>query len=772
VRRIPYRLGLLIVALILMAFSGSRHSPAQDALDVGQVLTRVYAGYGGYALPVANSALARQWAADGGLAWQVGMNYSTIPVFIDILHRQPMARRVRVAVTSEFGYALEEMQQAGAGTGATAPRSPAVSVTREVLVPPSVPVSISLLPRTCPPSRPGNIQRLAVKVEIEGQQQPLIYSPEVIQLEPAHLYSLYLDGPAGDFYRDYVNQDNHLDLQIPIATDEAQQQVLAELLATRLYTMGIDHHEMTLAPLAARDFAFVVASLEQVRAWPEEDQQALLAFMVSGGRLCLFNADGRWQGLNLTADALPVGRGYLLPVAGDFAAARQAIVGWLEGELSELTLWCRGSVGGWQSEVLSHEADLGEQLDLAALFGLADQSGVVTSHRPGFMHPLWIYREACFLGALEPWTYPEFTTADTHVVTNNVNLSTLENDSDAPAARETRPTNLLPFRLYVGEVRKWPVALGWIALALPLVVLFGGLRPRIRALLPIIALATLTGSVAAWWLAKPLQPPPLHALLLDVDQALPLAVIRELTAARVSPRAETGLALAAGSFVRRVSWNPVGPWTVESTDHRWRWRGIGRDNTVSLLTETYADSPRLPVSVASRRVDDSNLELTIDTSGLPARDECYLLTPLGWIVVPGNQPRYKVHLELPPITERPGLQRIRAWEARLEAWLPAQRRFGSLMQGRNNSLLRHLNQITQSAGDADRAASSGSTAIPHASAAQLAWMGLAQNPTAERGLIHHQGVLFAPLDPTAVVAGEAGQTMAFLRLTFNLEGQR
>jgi len=767
VRRFLYRLCLLLVSLILITFSSSRDTPAQDELELGQFQIEVKTGYGGYALPVANSALARQWAANSGLAWQVGMNYSTIPVFVDILHRQPMARNVRVSVTSEYGYAPEELRQSSASLAAAAPQSPPVVVSREVLVPPSVHVAVALLPRTCPPSRPGNIQHLAVKVEFEGQP-PLFKSPTVIQLEPAHLYSLYLDGPPGSFYLDWVNRDNHLELQIPIGTEDDQQSI-ADRLSSRLYTLAITHSELTLAPLAARDFAFVEASLNQVRSWPEEDQQALLAFALAGGRLCLFDVDGHWQGLNLTSGAVPVGRGYVLPVAGDFAAARHAIVDWLEGELSEFTLWCRGSVGGWQSEVLNHGGDLTEQLDLAALFGLADESGAVHSHRPGFMHPLWIYREACFLGALEPWTYPEFTTEDSNIIANNVNLRALSNSSDPAAAGGWRATSLLPFRLYVGEARQWPVALGWIALILPLVALAGGVRPRLRVVLPLIALAALGGSSAAWWLAQPRQPPPLHALLLDVDQRLPFAVIRELTAARVSQRGETRLALAAGSFVRRVSWDPAGPWAISDTDKSWRWQGTGRSNTVSLFTETYAASPALPVQVSSRRIDDRSLQVTIDTSGLSAQQECYLLTPLGWIVIPGNQSHYNTYLELPPISEQPGLPRVRAWEERLESWLPAQQRFSSLTQRRNNELLRYLSGSAQSAGNPTSNTGESGAVMSHASAAQLAWIGLAQNPTGQRGLTHLQGVLFAPLDPATVVAGDTDHSLAFLRLTFDLE---
>lgn len=767
--RILYRLCLLIAALALVSLGGSRHVPAQDTLGLGELEVIAYAGYGGFALPVANSALARQWAANGGLAWQIGMNYATIPVFVDILHRQPMARTARISVLSEHGYAAEELQQYGRDLNADDLSSPEVVVSREVLLPPSVPVSIALLPRTCPPSRPGSLQRLTVEVEAEGLQQPFKTAVEVIQLEPAHLYSLYLDGPPGEFYQDFVNEGNHLNLQIPLSAPDAPQHNAAEMLSSHLYTIGIARHEMTLAPLAARDFAFVVASVDQVRDWPQEDQQALLAFMLGGGRLCLFNAAGQWQGLDIGRAALPVGRGYLVPVSGGFDAARPAMVAWIEGELSEFTLWCRGTVNGWQSQILGAAGDVSLQLDLAALLGVAGDADVIASHRPGFMHPLWVYREACFHGALEPWTYPEFTTPDLAVIANNSNLNGLA-DQAASSADQSAGEAPLPFMLCVGEARQWPVALGWIALALPLVTMLGGFRWRAQAVVPALALVVLAGSALAWWYAEPVRPPPLRALLLDVDQHAPLAVIRELAAARTGQTGDTELALAAGSFVRRVSSHAPGPWTVTSSGKAWVWEGNSTSDTLSVMAETYAASPELPVKVNSMRVSDRELALTVDTSGLSSDAECYLLTALGWMVVPGKQPSCTINLELPSIPEWPGLERFQAWEERLSLWLPSRNRFGVITDWRTQALLRHL-QRRYGENHSDAAADAAHLgASDQSSARMLTWLALGQNPTTQRGLLHSQGILFAPVDPASIVAGESGQTLAYLRLTFSLEG--
>ena len=765
-RKLPYRLAILIAVLLLLGVGGARYAPAQEGLGLGQVTVTPYAGYGGYALPVANSALARDWAADDGLAWQVGMNYSTIPVFVDIEHRQPMARRVRITVTSPHGYAQDELATAGQAAGAVPLSVPETSVSQEVLVPPSVPVSIALLPRACPPSRPGSIQRLSVRIEIEGLQQPLTKDVEVIQLEPAHLYSLYLDGPQGQFFKDLVNEDNHLGLQLPQMASDSDRQIVTDILSSRHYTMGIPRREMTMAPLAARDFAFVVAALDEVRNWPDEEQQELLTFMLGGGRLCLFNAAGRWQGLDLSRDALPVGRGYLLPVAGDFSAARRATTSMLEGELSEFTLWCRGSVGGWHAELLGRTGDLTEQLDLRELLGLGKGDGIIASHRPGFMHPLWIYRETCFNGALEAWNYPEFTAADLAVIANNRNFRGLIAGNSSPESIEP-----LPFMLDVEEARAWPRALGWIALALPLVMLANGMRLRFRWPAVAAAVIVLGSAAVAWWMAQPQQSPPLRTMLFDVEQELPQALARELIAAQTGQQADIRLRLESGALVRRVSWQPAGEWSINTEDGACQWTGTGGGKMVSVFSEAHADPPRLPVSVHCERSDEENLRLTIDTSGLAGDEECYLLTALGWLVLPGGQKAQMVYLTLPSISDWPGAPRIRAWEERLQQWIPTDGRFGTIINARNLALLQQLNRVSlpdeemiQPRETADFA----QDPLRRARADQLIRMGLVQNPTVMRGMLRRQGVIFSPLHPDDVSSGD-GQTMNYLRMTFSLE---
>ena len=324
---------------------------ANGQLGIGALQITVDAGYDQFALPVANAALAREWASASGLAWQVAYNSSLVPVRMDIEHRQARALRGRIEVSTEYGYAAEE----------SATAQPVV-VTREFLVPPSVPTSLTLLPRVCPPSVSGGTVTLDFRVYLRDLPQPQFEQRlEVVQLEPAHLYSLYLTEP-GSVDRDVINAGNHLGLTSPAGMSGKDTLFPPEMLQSRHYTIACDRRQVTLAPLAARDFAFVIADAGAVRSWPEEEQDGLAAYLIGGGYLCLFNAEGTWHGLDLSRGAMPVGRGNLLPVAGGYTAARREVTGWLEGELAEFVLWCEGRQDGWRPDNLIEMASLPHQV--------------------------------------------------------------------------------------------------------------------------------------------------------------------------------------------------------------------------------------------------------------------------------------------------------------------------------------------------------------------------------------------------------------------------
>ncbi|MBN2083229.1 hypothetical protein JW859_13605 [bacterium] len=755
-----HRLSLLIPLVLLLVAGGARLVTAQDVLGLGQVLVEPTAGYGGYALPVANSALARDWAASSGMAWQIAYNYATIPVFVHIEHRQPMARRIRVSVESEHAYAAEELENAGYPSST----APVTVVSREVLVPPSVPVDLALLPRCCPPSRPGRIQNLTVRVEMEGQPQPFVQPVEVIQLEPTHLYSLYLDGPPGVFFSDTVNPANHLRLEPPSGGAPGQMIIPRELLTSRHYLLGVPHAELTLAPLAGRDFAFCLANLDFVRSWSAADQQALLAYVIGGGRLCLFNAAGDWQNLDLDSAALPVGRGFVVPVHGDLDSARQAMTGWLEGEFSELVAWCRGTVDGRMLPKLGVAGNLANQLNILSFFhGDAADAGI-TPHRPGFLHPLWIYRESCFDGALEPWDFPEFSTNAANVLANNINLRTFRNQFDELPARLGPPVR--PLLHCLGEARALPIGLITAGIVLPISLLVAGrIRRRTGLALGLVAGAFLLAG-PAWWLARPADIPPLHCILVDAQAGQATAVQRELVVARSEESAEANVAVTPGALVRRVGGpDPVAWQLVEDPDgSHLRWPSAKR--TIAAVLDTCRQQPVVPVTLAVSRESAQLLAIKLDTRRLPADRECYLQTPYGWQVIPGGRQDQTVHISQPANTAWPGLERLDVWEHHLDWWLPDSPRFGSLLDVRDRAMLQY--QIQRLPGPAPGAGRQ--DLLQHAQ--RLCWMGVCQLPCGIRGALTTQGVLYIPLDPAELGASEPEHTVAIMRYTFDLEPAR
>jgi hypothetical protein len=739
-------IALLAVWLALLAgLPGERRAAAQNGLVLGGAAVRISAGYGGYALPVANSALARDLAARSGLAWQAGFNYSTIPVHVSVEHRQPMARSVRVSVSTPYGYAAEELAQAEQPPAFT----PQTTVSHELLVPPSVPVRAVLLPRVCPPSQPGATLKLRVKAEVEGQP-PITHSIELTQLEPAHLYSLWLDGPPGQFLQHSLNEDNHLQLMPPV--DRAGMPAFEpEVLTSRHYILGVDRRDLTLAPLAARDFAFALADLAQVSLWPETEQQALVAFMLGGGHLCLYGARGSWQGLDLSVGLRPIGRGNLVAVGGGADEARAAINRWLEGELEELTLWLGGSSNGWRTQRLLNAGDLNDQLNLLPLLAADPDEPDVISHRAGYLHPVWIYRETCRGGALEPWDYPEFNTTQDDLAASNRNLRALDDETTE---------QLMPLQHSVVEARSWPPQL-WLLLAgLPLVLLIGGSVARRPWLPAVLAVLALSGGGWLWWQARPLRTPPLRLSLIDSEPGLAWAVEREAQAGRTDRNGVLSLPLPEGALLRRLSWSSPGDWEVSGDRHGSVWHGRQGGPLVTLCAEAARSAPEPPVTVQRSRRDASALELVVDTRQLEGR-ECYLLTPLGWQVLPGGQETLRLELALPRITLRPGRERLAAWEDCLASWLPRAPHSPSVLERRTVELLRY-----RAAQDEMPPPAEGPTVAEDRD--RLAWLGLLQYPVGLRGGLSGQGVLLAPLAPDPE-GGSETETLQYLRLTFPLE---
>jgi len=729
---------LLSLAAVLLVLAGLPAAAPDQAnapeLPLGHFSLSIVEGYSGYGLPVANSALGRQWAANTALAWQMAYDYSVIPVRVDILHRQAIAFRGRVELVNRHNYALAE-----------AAPGPVSTVCQEFIAPPSVPVSVMLAPRVCPPSRPGAPVRMLVRIFQRGSQSPLLEEEiAVMQLEPAHLYSLLLDGPTGAIYEDWVNADNHTKIAPAPGVE-----VLPEAWQSRHYLIATERQQVTLLPLGARDFAFVFADLAKVRKWPEEEQQALVTYMLGGGYLCLFNTGGqRWQGLATAGEPCAIGRGWLLPVPSGLSFARAQTRSWLEGELSELALWAGGSVNDERVRIpgLTGRGALG--VSLQTLYGPLSGDEKVLSHRPGYLHPVWLYRQSCRAGALEPWDYPEFSQAERDILAGNRNLEPLRYLAD-PAS-----TDLPPLVHLAVTSRGSPFVP--IGVAIGAMIAFGlaALRRSIRWLAVPIALLVLAVGGTLWWRATPLPQGQARTQLVDCDTHATGAVMREIAASTTDPVGDCVITVSHGAILRRVNWTgPTGEWRWDTDLQDSTWYAWGGGQHVALAMEYPADDVSWPVTVTTKRLDPERVRIMLDTSQLDADEYCYLVTPLGWLAVTGGQAQVQLDTIWPVVPVEPGLERLQAIREMYRKWRPFTNN-EVVVSNQSRSLLQLVGQPLT---DPDA----------HTAVERLGWVGVVQNPLGMRSLVGGQGVVLAAF-PNTRVKSEA-PTASFLRLCFNAE---
>lgn len=733
---------MALLLIVLASLCRSQLAPAQGELPLGALSIGVFAGYQcgetGYALPVANPALAREWAESSGLAWQVGYNYSTVPVRLDIEHRQPLALKGRVEVATQYGYADAED-----------PQGHETVVSQEFLVPPSVPTSLMLMPRFCPPSQPGSVTLLTVRIFQHGIQQPIYEQQhEVLQMEPLHLCSLLLDGLPGQIKRDIINAGNHLELTPELEGRRGRFKLAPELISSHHYTLSCDRRQVTLASLAARDFAFVVADNTQLQDWPLDEQQALAEYVISGGYLCLFNANGEWHELTLERGPQLVGRGVLLPVGGDFSAARHSMTRWLEGELSELVLLCGGTAGGNSLDYLRDNVNILNELSLQSTLAEAEVEGDIVSHRPGFMHPIWVYRETCRHSALEPWDYPEFASGSSNIIADNRNLRMLgsrQRPASSPQAQ------LRPLVYCLDDVRNWPTTFGWIALALPLGLFLGGAFQRRRAWGPILVVLIVATGGWYWWQVQPVVKGQPRVVLIDAAPHVNAAVQRSATAVQSGRSRMLDANMAENTLLRHVRWSPPGSWRLDATSRGTRWHGEDGGGYAVLSIESPVVAPDCPVRINAERVDNSRVQLEIDTATLRPDQISYLLTSRGWLVLPGGASRIMVELRAPHDQIWPGYQRLAAWD---------QHQCNASIVNRSNRLIRQL-------------ATTGNN-LDMTPLERLGWLGIVQNPMHLRSLLMGQGVLYTPLDndaPWTQGATSGERTAVFMRWAFPLDGE-
>jgi hypothetical protein len=715
---------------------------AQEELAPGEVEFQVSLGYSSYALPVANSATGRGWAAAGNMAWQAAYNHSVVPVRVDILHRQPMALSGYVEVESPYAAPREADPQG----------HPCV-VRRGFIAPPSAPVSLMLRPRVCPPAEPGANVELSVRIYREGNPVPVFAERlSATQLEPAHLYGLLLDGPRGSFYHDQVNPDNHLGLS-PQGEQEQRPAIAASLLETDLYTLACDRRQVTLSPLAARDFAFVFAALPEVRQWPEAEQQALVAYALAGGFLCLYGAEGSWQGLDSSPGAHPVGRGYLLAVAGGLEIAREEAVRWLEGELEEFVTLMGGNTASWVPHYVLDDILFDPQLrnrlsSQLTLNAEEAQAELVLAHQPGFLHPVWIRRELARTGALEPWDWPEFSMVDGDPSTTNqlVNI-----------AEELGGTQVKPLSHLATAPRQWFPAYT-VVLGVLIALAASGLlrRPTWAAWGMRLVLLAVGGVVFAGVI--PLPQPVATARVIETEPGMAVAVSRTVQATAVDRMGIASVELEPEALVRRVAWQQAGRWATGQAGNEkpQQWRSMGGGPFAVVVSEAVVDAPEFPVKLKRNERIDGSWQLVFDTTGIGDHEYCYLMTDLGWQTLEGGRETVNIEWRMPDVGVLPGSVRLMDWEDWLRTALPASARGYILPEQRMAGLLGELNQPRMS----------GSPANP---LWRLGMLALVQNPIGMRGMLNNQLVLLYPTNETGKENSSADKTITIYKATMPLE---
>ncbi|MCB1221094.1 MAG: hypothetical protein H7A35_07330 [Planctomycetales bacterium] len=619
-------------------------------LKPGELRFTSYIGYRdelhdmAYAFPIGNAALGRAWATGDELKWQVAHGYSIVPVLVDFEHRQASAQRVRVEVDSTHPYAREELQSFAEDSPEALSRQFAV-FSGELLVPPSVPTEFVITPRYIPDVQPGRPVNMRVRVYMNDQ---LLESMEldVTVLDPANLYYLQLDGPPQEPEAISINQGNELGLG-----GARRVNLDPSVLSTRLYGIPIQRRVFTAAPLAARDFAFACADAQAVAGWPEEEQQALEQFMLAGGRLCLYNMDRPWRDFANTSDS-NVGRGYLLAVSGDYDAAKQAMRDWVSGELEEFVLLCGGQVRGYRVPGQAGNSVLGNLgLDLSAVYGADELTGTLPADRPGWLHPIWLYREIASDSAIEPWDFPEYQLRrprSSGQLTNRLALANvLDSRGRGQAALLDAAVPKRPF--------PWALCLGVLLSSLAMLTLA---RTRRRKQYMLVS-ATVVLLLAGWLLVRPLEFQPVRLLLMDRDVRADVASSRRLSVLLSDSAGRSELHMPPGALIRRVDWTPPGTFAQSRERNFSQYRGRSHAEGVNLYVDAEEpDPPAFPVDV--QLVNEENrTRIMLDPTGLAEGQGCVLQTPLGYQLIHGGDGPLVVVVSHASLPMQPGLARIR-----------------------------------------------------------------------------------------------------------------
>ncbi|MEZ5337276.1 MAG: hypothetical protein R3F46_03345 [bacterium] len=659
--RMPLPLSLLLV-LLLGAAALAQDTPLSmpdDAVIEGRapadgpvqggIITRALVGYRdelhdlAYAFPVGNAALGRDWATGRDIKWQLAHNYSVVPVLLEVVNSNPSAQLVRIEVYSTHPYAREELHALGESSPQISSRQLAV-FSQEILVPPGLPSHVVVTPRYIPDLPPLSQVNLLVQTYL-GDRLLDSEQLDVIVLDPAHLYYLHLDGPPGDPEELAINPGNGLQL-----AGGRRMDFDPSVLSTLMYGMSVDRRVFTGAPLAARDFAFACVDAEAARGWPEEEQLALESFMLAGGRLCLYNMQADWRGYAAGIDS-NVGRGYLLAVTGEYFAAQQAMQDWVAGELEEFTILCGGSVRGERLRGNTGDSVFaGYGLELESVYGSDPLTGTLPCRRPGWLHPVWLYRELASDGATEPWDFPEYQ------LRRPRSSSEIGTGMALDTARDVRNQQQAALLDAAVPPRPWPWQLATVLLlgcgALLLLPRQRGRRQWLSAL-PLLLL--LGGT---WLSVRPVDFQPVRLRLLDRDLRSPVAGSRGLSVLLSDSRGRSGLAMPPGTLLRRVDWTPPGRFRQDGERGQTSFSGTGSAESVNLhVDSSLPEPPAFPLQVEMHE-EAGRTRFVIDSSGLSPGQSCVLQTPLGYQLIRASQQPLSVVVSHAGLPQQPGLERI------------------------------------------------------------------------------------------------------------------
>jgi hypothetical protein len=214
--------------------------------------------------------------------------------------------------------------------------------------------------------------------------------------------------------------------------------------------------------------------------------------------------------------------------------------------------------------------------------------------------------------------------------------------------------------------------------------------------------------------------------------------------------------LPADSLVRHVRGTSPGSWRLDSGESGGFSVESQGFSTVSVDSWSGARPGPLPVKLASRRLDEKRIEITLDTRGLPPGSGCWLVTPFGQQFVQSGLEKWRLELPLPRLPQAPGLGRILAWRRALSEKQGPRQLAANLLGEPWDKQIRSL--VVYPEGGRLRA-----------DLDQLAWLGLLQMPMGMRSALGMQGVLI--FENAGPEPARDSVELDFTRLCFPLEAE-